>query len=509
MRRITGACLIGVFVVIAWGGNVFAESSRMSRDVSINTVFGIAAIAAILIAFLLVNFAKSERAKGFKTKERNELQAGIGSSTQSFTSAISEQIDSLSGPANQRNKAAGTIMNIFNEELKKKTDTVKVQLSQKYEEIVSEKKQKIVAVQKKYKHIMKEKKQTETVVRSIAEGLVVIDAKGNIALINPAAEKLLGVKKENKIGKPILEDLKDEQLISLVKETSAGDKEVELTSHNSETKRILRSSSAVIEDENGKTVGMVSVLSDVTKQKELEKLKADFISKITHELRTPIAIIQNSLSLMLEDESNSSFTEIQEKFLSIIKRNLGRLQTLISETLDLSKLEQKKMKLKIEPCSMEKIINDVSESLSTWAKTKEIEIEKVVQDGLPEIPMDSFRIIQVLNNIIGNAIKFTPRQGKVTVEAKLRQQDKEIEINVTDNGAGIAEEDLSKVFDKFQQVGERTWTDISGSGLGLSIAKEIVELHHGRIWAASEKGHGAKFTFTLPLTANEQHKQGA
>ena len=126
---------------------------------------------------------------------------------------------------------------------------------------------------------------------------------------------------------------------------------------------------------------------------------------------------------------------------------------------------------------MEKIINEASESLNAWAKTKEIEIEKVMHGGLPEIPMDSFRIIQVLNNIIGNAIKFTPRQGKVTVGAKLRQQDKVIEVSVTDNGAGIAEADLSKVFDKFQQVGERTSTDISGSGLGLSIAKEIIELH--------------------------------
>jgi PAS domain S-box-containing protein len=388
-------------------------------------------------------------------------------------------------------------VDIVNDELKKRTNAVRVELGQKYEEIIEEKKQKIVNVQK-------EKQQTESVVRSIAEGLVVVDAKGKVLLMNPAAEKLLGIEKERKIGKSVLEDIKDEQLISLVQESSSGDKEIELASQKADTKKILRSSTAVIEDENGKTVGMVSVLSDVTKQRELEKLKSDFVSKVTHELRTPIAIIQNSLSVILE-QSADSLTDIQEKFLTIIKRNLERLQHLINDILDLAKIGDKKMTLNLKPTSIEKIINDVCESVSAWAKTKAIEIEKITQDNLPQIQIDHLRIIQVLNNIVSNAIKFTPRNGKITIQAKLQEKDKQIVVSIADNGVGIAPEDLNKVFDKFQQVGERTATDIGGTGLGLSIAKEIVELHQGRIWVESEKGQGAKFTFTLPINISESN----
>jgi len=191
---------------------------------------------------------------------------------------------------------------------------------------------------------------------------------------------------------------------------------------------------------------------------------------------------------------------MQEKFLTIIKRNLERLQRLINDILDLAKLEEKKMVLRLEPASLENIINDICESVGAWAKTKSIEIERVIQKDLPpQIEMDHLRIIQVLNNIVGNAIKFTPRNGKITIDAKLGSKGSEVEVSVADTGVGIDKEDLPKVFNKFQQVGERASTDISGTGLGLSIAKEIVELHHGRIWVESEKGHGTKFIFTLPI----------
>ena len=133
------------------------------------------------------------------------------------------------------------------------------------------------------------------------------------------------------------------------------------------------------------------------------------------------------------------------------------------------------------------------------AKTKAITIGKRIPDNLPAIPFDQARITQVLTNLIGNAIKFTPKQGRITIEAKLDQEQGAIVISVADTGVGIAKEDLPKLFNKFQQVEERTASDISGTGLGLAIAKEIIELHHGRIGAESELKEGAKFVFALPL----------
>jgi PAS domain S-box-containing protein len=467
-------------------------------------LFVVTVIIAVTIAVILSNIARKEsEVKGYRFKTR-EVEAWKDSN-KSLTSAISEQLDNLSGIGDQKD-VTGNILNIVNNELEKRTNLFKVELNQKFTKVVQETKQEIIEFQDKYNDIQKkydeavtEKKQTESVLRSIAEGLVVVNDKGEVILMNPAAEKLLGMKKEDKIGKPLLKDLKEEQLISLVKESSKGNKEIELASQKRDTKKILRSSSAVIEDEDGKTVGMVSVLSDVTKQRELERLKTDFVSNVTHELRTPLATIQNSIALML-DKSTGPLTETQEKFLSLIKRNLERLQHLVDDILDLSKIEGRKMRLNPKPSSMESIINEVCESMIAWARTKNITIEKLIPNDLPWIQIDALRIIQVLNNIIGNAIKYTTQFGKITVEAKFEKKNKQIVVSVADTGIGIAKEDLSKIFDKFQQVGEKVWTDLGGTGLGLSIAKEIIDLHGGEIWVESEKGKGTKFTFTLPAT---------
>ena len=324
--------------------------------------------------------------------------------------------------------------------------------------------------------------------------------------MNPAAEKLLGVNKEDKIGKPITDDLKDEQLVSLAKSTESGDKEIVVNSKNVDTKKILKSSGAVIEDENGNTVGMVTVLSDVTKQRELEQMKSDFLSGVSHELRTPIVAMGKSLDVMF-DSSAGPLTTSQKQFLDIAKRNMKRLDFLINDLLDLSKLEAKKMQAKFEPNSIEKAVEETCQTLDIWAKTKEIKLERNIPADLPDVMFDRQRIIQVLNNLIGNAIKFTPHNGKITVEAK-KLGEKGVEVSVIDTGIGIAKEDIPKLFNKFQQIGEKNPADVSGTGLGLAIAKEIVKLHNGDIWVESEKDKGSKFIFTLPGTATNQTNTG-
>jgi signal transduction histidine kinase len=138
-------------------------------------------------------------------------------------------------------------------------------------------------------------------------------------------------------------------------------------------------------------------------------------------------------------------------------------------------------------------------ALDSWANSKEIHIERKLEPSLPQVTMDPNRVIQVLNNLIGNAIKFTPRSGCVTIAAKAAGTGLEVEVSVEDTGLGIAKDDLARVFERFLQVGERRQTDVTGTGLGLSIAKEIVELHGGKIWAESDQGRGARFIFTLPV----------
>ncbi len=142
-----------------------------------------------------------------------------------------------------------------------------------------------------------------------------------------------------------------------------------------------------------------------------------------------------------------------------------------------------------------------------WASTRAIRLQKQVQEGLPDVDVDPDRIIQVLNNLIGNAIKFTPVNGTVTVGAALQKEGGCIRVSVSDTGIGIGKDDLAKIFDKFYQVGERVSNDVGGTGIGLSIAREIVELHRGKIWVESEKEKGTTFIFTLPLPEEKDEKR--
>ena len=357
------------------------------------------------------------------------------------------------------------------------------------------------AIEKQAKIISDEKERIDNIVHNMTDGLVVVDPQGKILMVNPAAEALLGVSTQD-IGKQIKDVVKDEHLLALVKNLHTQKKEViakdvELFSPNESTMRVLRASSAVVEDQNGKTVGMVAILNDITKQKEVERLKSDFVAKVSHEIRTPLIAMEKSLSLILS-KTTGPLSEEQDKFLAITDRNLKRLSALINDLLDLSKLEAGKVTLVREPVVIEKVIEEPILVFRNWAETKSIKIDKKIQEGLPQANIDANKIIQVINNLLGNAIKFTPDNGTITVEAVLRG-DKEIEISVTDTGIGISEEELPKVFHKFYQVSGNLQTEIRGTGIGLAIAKEIVELHGGRIWVESQIGKGTRFIFTLPF----------
>ena len=414
---------------------------------------------------------------------------------------INEEISKVAGSEKRSREIGSLITNVFTDELNQKIEQNKLELRQKYEAVIDRKTENEALAWKKYKKIINEKKQTEAVIRSIAEGLVVVDAQGKVVMINPAAEKLLGVSRQDKVGKSLTEGMKDEQLISLSQGSpDKEEREIELTSRQDETKKVLRASTAVIENENGQTIGMVSVLSDITKQKELDNLKSAFVANVSHELRTPLVAIDKSLTLILEKEAGE-LSQTQEQFLSIAQRNLKRLSALINDLLDLSKLEAGKMEVRRKRMAINNVIQEVIDSLNNWARSKNITLEKRIEDMLPDVEIDPDRLAQVLTNLVGNAVKFTPNDGKITLEAKLSDGKKELEVSVKDSGIGIAPEDLPKIFSKFYQCGgERMISDVNGTGIGLSIAKEIVELHGGKIWVESEKGQGARFIFTIPLT---------
>lgn len=360
------------------------------------------------------------------------------------------------------------------------------------------------------KIISHQKQRMDAVVRNLAEGLLVVDEKGNVVLMNPAAEKLLGVKQSEKAGRNVAEGLGSEHVVSMatgpLRDKPGGglSEQVQLSGQDEEMKRIVRASSAVIENEDGQTVGMVSVLTDITKQKELEDLKTKFVANVSHELRTPLVAIQKSLSLILGKEVGD-VTPDQEKFLSIAYRNIERLSRLINDLLDVSKLEAGQMNLKPSRFPVSGLVQHVASTVETWAKDKNVTVKTVFKPEGVELEADADRLTQVVTNLVGNAIKFTPEGGTITIEAFGGVKDKEIEgecleIAVRDTGIGIAPEDQKKIFDKFVQVSVNQPGGVSSTGLGLTITKEIVDLHCGRIWVESQPGEGSRFVFRIPAS---------
>ncbi len=462
------------------------------------TVYIITGVVSVGVSLLLVLWARSSNP--VKPVGKMGGEGSALASDEHLERAIYAEVTRWVKSEERSQEISRALSEVITQQVERKVTETSRDLAGKYEKLIEQKSQNEESAWKKYEKIFSQKKDTDAVIRSIAEGLVVVNSQGQVIMMNPAAEKLLGTSRKDKVGKSILDSPKEDQLISFVKsKPDQEDREIELKSSQDESKKVLRASSAVIENENGQPVGMVSVLSDITKQKELDRLKANFVSSVSHELRTPLIAIEKSISLILT-KTAGAITSEQEQFLTIADRNLKRLSRLINNLLDLSKLEAGKMQLKLGTVSLDVVITESVDGLANWAQSKSVSLVRQVDDGLPQVNIDSDRIVQVLTNLIGNAVKFTPERGTITVAAR-RTGDKEITVSVLDTGIGIPPESVNKVFDKFYQVGERVASDIHGTGIGLSISREIVELHGGKIWVESEKGQGTKFSFTVPVAA--------
>jgi len=375
-----------------------------------------------------------------------------------------------------------------NEKLKAKLEKVDELTKQQVEKVTED-------LVKENRKVKKEKERINSVLKNVSEGLVIVDKEGKVLLLNPAAERLMGVDKEDKVGQHILEGLKEEQIVSFSKDKKQAI-EIELAGPSQDTKKTLRASTAVIESEEGETIGMVSVLSDITKQKDLERMKDAFVSHVSHELRTPLISIQKSLGLILEGGSDK-LDEQQKQFLEIASNNATRLTSLVNDLLDVAKLESGRMSLNYAHIKLGTIVDDTFNMVKGWADTRGVCLEKVGVENI-ELDADAKMLNQVFTNLIGNAIKFTPQGGKITVSAEVLDKG-QLKISVSDTGCGIPAESLGTVFNKFEQVRSvDPQTSVKGTGLGLAIVKEIVELHGGTVEAESELGKGANFFFIIP-----------
>jgi len=257
-------------------------------------------------------------------------------------------------------------------------------------------------------------------------------------------------------------------------------------------------------DELSELAGELTMIN--AKLEELDRLKSDFISSVSHQLKSPLTAIEGYIDFFLEGIDTGIEKEKQIKALSIMKHNASRLGKLIDDVLDLARIEAGQLEVNRQPLKLGEMLEERAREFRHLAREKEVEIEVKVEGEMGQILGDREKLKKTLNNLLSNAVKFSHGKGKVVIEAKgVGCQGKEsggfVEVSITDTGCGIPKTEISTVFDKFRRLGpegETVMEELKGPGLGLAIAKGIVEAHGGRIWVESEVGKGSKFIFILP-----------
>jgi len=337
------------------------------------------------------------------------------------------------------------------------------------------------------------KAQQQVLFNSMIEGLLLLDRAQKIYLANRAFKNLFSLKVELR-GKSILEALRLHELDQLVQRVQAEgqvfDYELKLPEL---TERWLRVNAAVISNSAGEREGMIMVFHDLTRLKQLERTREEFVANVSHELRTPLSLIKGYIETLLDGASNNP--EVCERFLKIIERNTNRLDLLIQDLLTISALESGRMKLNLQPLDLHALAEKVLNDLHSKAENKNV----TLVNDMPVLPAaaDVNRLDQVFANLVDNAIKYGRVNGRVVVGGKLLDDGRQ-EIFVRDDGPGIPPEALDRVFERFYRVDKARSRDQGGTGLGLSIVKHIVQAHGGEVRVASELGKGATFYFTLP-----------
>jgi len=259
--------------------------------------------------------------------------------------------------------------------------------------------------------------------------------------------------------------------------------------------------------------GVLCLVRDITQEREIDRMKNDFISTVSHELRTPLTsilgfakVIQKKLNNNIIPNTEQSHPKTQRaikritKNLHIIWQEGERLTGLINDILDIAKMEAGKMEFREGPISLHPLIEQASNSVHSLLEPKGLHLAFDFAPEIPELKGDNDRLIQVMVNLLSNAVKFT---DEGTITCRTRYRDEHVEVCVEDMGIGIAPEDLDKVFDRFQQVGDVFTDKPKGTGLGLPICQQIIQYHGGKMWVESEQGQGSSFFFTLPLTSEQ------
>ncbi|MFQ5492591.1 MAG: ATP-binding protein [Candidatus Dojkabacteria bacterium] len=437
--------------------------------------------------------------------------------------AKSDSNDEIGELAHQFNLMADNITSInleLEEKVKSKTKELETKLAEFEESNVrlKETKKAILNVMEDLEvsreRSEQERNRTEAFLTSIRDGVIVIDSNKRIVLANPAAEKMLGGKKKEMIGKSVLEAVtaigKDKKgnfmkldKLPIIRAFESGEsRESEYYLSGAEGQRFPVGSSVAPVKDGDKVVGAVEVVRDITKQKEIDLAKSEFVSMVSHQLRTPVTTL-NWYSEMILEGAEGSMDEEKIQYVHEIQRATQRMLDLINALLNVSRIELGTIPITPEETDIVEMARTVISEHRPGIDKKRINLTENFAENLPKMMLDPKIMRMVFNNLLSNSIKYTPEEGSITVDMYLDKkdgQDEHLMFKISDTGMGIPEEQKDRIFEKMFRADNIKELDVDGTGLGLYITKSVLEKFGGRVWFESELHKGSTFYVSIPIT---------
>jgi len=353
-----------------------------------------------------------------------------------------------------------------------------------------------------------EKSRLRTIISCMADGVLVTNMEGQLVLWNAASEKMLTARGFGKPGQPLEQYIQDNAFIESIQEVAATrnskvsmmSKEIEINEQGS----ALMANIAPVRDDKGQLLGVITVLRDITELKKIDKIKSQFVSMVAHELRAPLAAIEGFLELVISGEGGGD-EEQKKKWLLRAKDRSESLLTLVSDLLEINRMDAGKIAQKMEPVQVTDIIQKIIDFFRPEMEKRKISIKSHFPKNIPAIQADARDMEKLFTNLITNAVKYNVENGFISVEAAVEKN--YVLFRIKDSGIGISKDNLAHLFEDFFRADDEKIKKIPGTGLGLTIAKKIVDSHFGRIEVESQPGKGSTFTVFFPLPKEKIKKE--
>ncbi len=356
-------------------------------------------------------------------------------------------------------------------------------------------KKRVATVREEHQQAMaQEHAQQQALFNSMVEGVLVLDTEGRVRLVNQTLEQLFNIDSDIR-GLTLMEAFRMHKLQELVNQAAI---QGQVVGHELDLpgldNRCVQINAVTFLNAEGRQRGIILVFHDLTRLRQLENTRKEFVANVSHELRTPLSLIKGYVETLIDGAKDDP--AVATRFLQTIEKHADRLTYLIEDLLTISKLESGQVVMNLQQVELQPIVARVMDDLVSRAEEKQV---KLVNEVPPElfVRADSDRLQQVLFNLVDNAIKYGRTDGAVIVRARIAEN-KLVEMHVEDNGPGIPPESTDRVFERFYRVDRARSREQGGTGLGLSIVKHIVQSHGGEVWVESELGKGSRFYFTVP-----------